>query len=120
MPRRRAAIGRVVLRDGGRRRRRAALPVPQFGYFGIRWRLEGAGAGVAGRLDPSFCLREIHCVDRAGRLTVDFHTVKDTGRRAFALWRSVYLAKQVSLRNRVLVAGDWVRDRVFGRDITRF
>ena len=47
-------------------------------------------------------------------------TLKDTGRRAFALWRSVYLAKQVSLRNRVLVAGDWVRDRVFGRDITRF
>jgi NADH:ubiquinone reductase (non-electrogenic) len=66
------------------------------------------------------CLCQYHCVDRAGRLTVDFHTVKDTGRRAFALWRSVYLAKQVSLRNRVLVAGDWVRDRVFGRDITRF
>lgn len=47
-------------------------------------------------------------------------TLKDTGRRAFALWRSVYLAKQVSFRNRVLVAGDWARDRVFGRDITRF
>ena len=42
------------------------------------------------------------------------------GKTAFALWRSVYLAKQVSLRNRLLVAGDWARDRIFGRGITRF
>ncbi|KAJ1456936.1 pyridine nucleotide-disulfide oxidoreductase-domain-containing protein [Pelagophyceae sp. CCMP2097] len=43
-----------------------------------------------------------------------------TGRAAFALWRSVYLAKQLSLRNRLLVVGDWTRAVLFGRDITRF
>lgn len=35
------------------------------------------------------------------------------------LWRSVYLAKQVSLRNRVLVMNDWVKRVWFGRDISR-
>lgn len=42
------------------------------------------------------------------------------GRAAFALWRSVYVVKQVSFRNRVLVLFDWVKSRVFGRDLTRF
>lgn len=35
------------------------------------------------------------------------------------LWRSIYLAKQVSLRNRVLVMNDWVKRVWFGRDISR-
>ena len=67
--------------------------------------------GILAYVDDSKALAQVSLGDS---------TLKDTGRRAFALWRSVYLAKQVSLRNRVLVAGDWVRDRVFGRDITRF
>ena len=41
------------------------------------------------------------------------------GKRAFALWRSVYLAKQASTRNQALIAVDWARTGVFGRDITR-
>ena len=41
------------------------------------------------------------------------------GKRAFALWRSVYLAKQASSRNQALIAVDWARTGVFGRDITR-
>lgn len=41
------------------------------------------------------------------------------GKRAFALWRSVYLAKQASTRNQALIAVDWLRTGVFGRDITR-
>lgn len=45
--------------------------------------------------------------------------VKSAGQAAFALWRSVYLSKQFSLRNRVLVAVDWVKARVFGRDLSR-
>lgn len=42
------------------------------------------------------------------------------GQAAFLLWRSVYVVKQVSFRNRVLVLFDWVKSRVFGRDLTRF
>ncbi|KAJ3160676.1 hypothetical protein HDU86_000435 [Geranomyces michiganensis] len=39
---------------------------------------------------------------------------------AFLLWRGAYLAKQVSLRTRVLLAIDWTKSMMFGRDITRF
>ena len=42
------------------------------------------------------------------------------GSVAFMLWRSVYLVKQVATRNRALVLFDWLKCKVFGRDITRF
>jgi NADH dehydrogenase FAD-containing subunit len=42
-----------------------------------------------------------------------------SGKIAFALWRSVYLAKQASSRNQALIAFDWLRTETFGRDITR-
>ena len=42
------------------------------------------------------------------------------GQAAFLLWRSVYIVKQVSFRNRVLVLFDWIKSRLFGRDLTRF
>lgn len=45
--------------------------------------------------------------------------VKGTGQLGFGVWRSVYLSKQVSLRNRVLVFFDWAKTSIFGRDITR-
>ena len=35
-------------------------------------------------------------------------------------WRSVYLAKQVSKRNMAMVAFDWAKTSLFGRDLTRF
>lgn len=41
------------------------------------------------------------------------------GKIAFALWRTVYLAKQASSRNQALIAFDWLRTEAFGRDITR-
>lgn len=45
--------------------------------------------------------------------------VKGTGAVGNAVWRSVYLSKQVSWRNRLLVMNDWIRRQIFGRDITR-
>ena len=42
-----------------------------------------------------------------------------SGKIAFALWRSVYLTKQASSRNQALIAFDWLRSEMFGRDITR-
>jgi NADH dehydrogenase FAD-containing subunit len=41
------------------------------------------------------------------------------GSVSYLLWRSVYLVKQVATRNRILVTFDWVKSRLFGRDITR-
>lgn len=49
----------------------------------------------------------------------DAPSVKGSGKIGNALWRSVYLTKQVSWRNRLLVVNDWAKRRLFGRDITR-
>jgi len=43
-----------------------------------------------------------------------------TGLLAFLGWRSVYWSLQLSMRNRVMIATDWMRTIVFGRDLTRF
>lgn len=42
------------------------------------------------------------------------------GSPAFLLWKSVYITKQVSLRNRVLILFDWLKAQVFGRDLSQF
>ena len=44
--------------------------------------------------------------------------IKGAGEAGFA-WRSVYLSKQFGLRNRFLVSVDWVKARLFGRDLSR-
>lgn len=44
--------------------------------------------------------------------------LKGKGKVGFGLWRSVYLTKQISFRNRFLVALDWAKMQIFGRDIT--
>jgi len=46
-------------------------------------------------------------------------SIKGKGKLGNALWRSVYLTKQVSWRNRLLVSNDWVKRQLFGRDITQ-
>lgn len=48
------------------------------------------------------------------------HVSSAAGMAAFILWRSVYMVKQVSFRNRLLVLFDWFKSRMFGRDFTRF
>jgi NADH dehydrogenase FAD-containing subunit len=45
--------------------------------------------------------------------------VKSSGKIGNAVWRSVYLTKQFSMRNRLLVLNDWTKRQFFGRDITR-
>ncbi|KIY96076.1 NADH dehydrogenase, extrinsic [Monoraphidium neglectum] len=42
------------------------------------------------------------------------------GTGAGLLWKSYETFAQISLRNQLLVATDWVRTKVFGRDISRF
>lgn len=49
----------------------------------------------------------------------DAPPIKGTGKVGNALWKSVYLSKQVSMRNRLLVLNDWIKRQIFGRDITR-
>lgn len=46
------------------------------------------------------------------------HPIMVTGFLGSELWRGIYLWKQVSWRNRFMVVTDWMKRRVFGRDIT--
>jgi len=45
--------------------------------------------------------------------------VMTKGFATFLLWRSVYLSKLLSIRNRVFVLFDWTKTFIFGRDISR-
>ncbi|MCB0334731.1 MAG: FAD-dependent oxidoreductase [Bdellovibrionales bacterium] len=42
------------------------------------------------------------------------------GFTAWIFWRSVYLTKLVSIKNKVLVLFDWFKAKIFGRDVSRF
>lgn len=55
-----------------------------------------------------------------GQALADLPHVKWSGRTAWLFWRSVYLTKLVSLSNKAKVLFDWVKNRLFGRDISRF
>jgi NADH dehydrogenase len=46
--------------------------------------------------------------------------INATGWATFWLWKSVYLSKQVSTKTRVLLAWDWTKEALFGRDISKF
>ena len=51
------------------------------------------------------------------QISVDEQVILGSGPIGFLLWRGIYWSKQVSWRNRVLVGIDWIRTRLFGRDI---
>ena len=55
-----------------------------------------------------------------GRALADLPQVKWSGRGAWLFWRSVYLTKLVSPANKVKVLFDWLKARIFGRDLSRF
>lgn len=59
--------------------------------------------------------------DKAATQLNAFDTeAKVFGYGAYFVWRSVYITKQVSFRNRVLILFDWMKAKVFGRDVSLF
>lgn len=50
----------------------------------------------------------------------DLGNVRGKGFTAWLFWRSAYLTKLVSLQNKFLVASDWLRSFIFGRDISQY
>jgi NADH:ubiquinone reductase (non-electrogenic) len=50
----------------------------------------------------------------------DLPQYKGTGFSAFLFWRSAYLTKLVSFKNKILVLFDWVKTFLFGRDVSNF
>jgi len=54
------------------------------------------------------------------RALADLENFKGRGWATWLFWRSTYLTKIVSLKNKVLVMFDWMKTQVFGRDISQF
>lgn len=81
--------------------------------------LEGARAGKPVepfRFKPSGMLAYIG----ANEALADLPQVKWSGKGAWLFWRSVYITKLVSPANKVKVLFDWIKARLFGRDLSRF
>ncbi|RKO99817.1 hypothetical protein CXG81DRAFT_30109 [Caulochytrium protostelioides] len=50
----------------------------------------------------------------------DVYGFSGGGLGAYVLWKSVYFSEQVSARTRALLAFDWIKHIIFGRDISRY
>ena len=50
----------------------------------------------------------------------DLPRFKGTGFKTFIFWRSAYLTKLVSFKNKLLVLFDWTKTFLFGRDVSNF
>lgn len=50
----------------------------------------------------------------------DLGNIQGKGFTAWLFWRSAYLTKLVSMQNKFLVASDWLRSFIFGRDISQY
>ena len=56
----------------------------------------------------------------SNRALADLSSIKGKGFSTWLFWRSAYLTRLVSVKNKVLVIFDWFKTFVFGRDISRF
>ncbi|MBM2845223.1 MAG: putative dehydrogenase [Bacteroidetes bacterium] len=56
----------------------------------------------------------------ANRALADLETYKGRGWAMWLFWRSAYLSRIVSVKNKVLVMFDWIKAKIFGRDIRQF
>jgi NADH:ubiquinone reductase (non-electrogenic) len=56
----------------------------------------------------------------SNRALADLQNFKGRGWSTWLFWRSAYLSRIVSVKNKVLVLFDWAKTRVFGRDISQF
>lgn len=54
------------------------------------------------------------------RALADTQFVKGHGFATWLFWRSAYVTKLVSFKNKILVLFDWFKAALFGRDISRF
>ena len=54
------------------------------------------------------------------RALADLQNFKGYGWVTWVFWRSVYLTRLVSVKNKILVLFDWAKAHIFGRDISRF
>ena len=95
-------------------------------YRPLSWPLSALGGTTAAEVAPPFeflslgLLAGIGEDDALTQVDAGALQLRLSGRLASLLWRSVYVTKQVSFRNRVLILFDWLKTRAFGRDLSQF
>ena len=88
-----------------------ALAALRFGDSGVAKTFEFLNLGILAYTGNQKALAQLE----AGSLKLQI-----AGLLGWLGWRSVYLAKQVSSRNQAMVAFDWAKTSLFGRDLSRF
>lgn len=111
------AIGDCATREGDQLPATAQV-AQQEGHY-LAKLLNDRARGKAGRV---FVYRNLGMLAYIGkrRALADTHYVKGHGFGTWLLWRSAYITKLVSFKNKILVLFDWFKTALFGRDISRF
>ncbi len=75
-----------------------------------------------GRTPAPFSYRHLGMLAYVGgdRALADLQSYKGGGWTTWVFWRSAYLTRLVSLKNKAKVLTDWTMARIFGRDISQF
>jgi NADH:ubiquinone reductase (non-electrogenic) len=56
----------------------------------------------------------------SNRALADLPRIKGKGFSTWLFWRSAYLTRLVSAKNKILVMFDWIKTLIFGRDVSSF
>ncbi len=77
---------------------------------------------AAGKAPKPFVYKNLGMLAYIGnnKALADLSSVKGHGFATWLFWRSAYLTRLVSFKNKLLVVFDWFKTFVFGRDISRF
>ncbi len=111
------AIGDCATREGDQLPATAQVAQQEGEYLAKL--LNAKARGKPGR---AFTYRNLGMLAYVGkrRALADTKYVKGHGFGTWLLWRSAYITKLVSFKNKVLVIFDWLKTALFGRDISRF
>lgn len=111
------AIGDCATREGDALPATAQVAIQEGRYLAKELNRIAAGKPLKG-----FKYRHLGMLAYIGerRALADLPKFKLKGFGTVLFWRSAYLTKLVSTKNKILVLFDWMKTFVFGRDISRF
>ncbi len=113
------ALGDCAAISGSRIPQTAQAAMQEGKYVAKRLNREGRG-----KMAKPFAFKNLGMLAYVGegRALADIPRVRFSwkGFLTFVFWRSAYLTRLVSIKNKVLVFFDWCKTFVFGRDLSRF
>ncbi len=113
------ALGDAAQPEGPRLPQTAQVAMQQGRYLG-----RALGARAAGREPKPFRFVNLGMLayigDSEALAEIPSAGVRSHGFLTVLFWRSAYLTRLVSLKNKVLVAFDWTKALLFGRDLSKF